>query len=121
MTAYLTLGYLENIIPYEITTGYYTIITLIKAIQIEFGYRPFFLFQKDGRITIAKTKIAKVRTAGKAVSKKQTKRKATEVKNKAEKDLDSERDDLSDELKESKVIYIREKTLAAKKNKRRKV
>jgi hypothetical protein len=50
---------------------------------------------------------------GKAVSKKQTKRKATEVEDKAKKNLDSERD----ELKESEIIYIKEKAPTAKKQK----
>jgi hypothetical protein len=117
ITAYLTPGYLEGIIPYEITTGHHTIITLTKSIQIEFGRGLFFLFQKDKRIAAAKAKTTKTGTVGKAASKKQTKKKAAEVKDKAKEDLDSEGDDLLDELEESKVIYIREKTFATKKTK----
>jgi hypothetical protein len=76
-----------------------------------------FLFQKGRRVIIAKTKIAKTGIAGKTASKKQTKRKVTKVKNKTKEDLDSEGDDLSDELEESKVIYIREKAPTTKKQK----
>jgi hypothetical protein len=117
MTAHPTLGYLEGIIPHEITAGYHIIMTLTKVVQIEFGRRPLSSLQKDGRITVAKTKATKARTAGKAASKKQTKRKAAEVEDKAKEDLDSEGDDLSDELEESKVVYIREKAPAIKKQK----
>jgi hypothetical protein len=92
-------------------------ITLTKAVQIEFGRRFPFLFQKDRRVIIAKTKTAKAGTAGKAASKKQTKKKAAKVEDKAREDLDSEKDDLSNEFKESEVVYIREKAPAAKKQK----
>jgi hypothetical protein len=88
MAAYLILGYLESIIPHEITAGHHIIITLTKVIQMEFGRRSLFLFQKNRRIIIAKTKTTKAGTAGKAASKKQTKRKAAEVKDKAKEDLD---------------------------------
>jgi hypothetical protein len=39
------------------------------------------------------------------------------IKDKAKEDLDSERDNLLNELEESKVVYIREKTPVAKKQK----
>jgi hypothetical protein len=54
---------------------------------------------------------------GKTTSKKQTKRKAAEVKDKTKEDLNLEGNNLSNELEESKVMYIREKALAAKKQK----
>jgi hypothetical protein len=92
---------------------------LTKVIQIELGRGLFFYFKKNRRIIIAKTKTTKTGTAGKAVSKKQTKKKAAKIKDKAKEDLDSERDDLSDELKESEVVYIREKALIIKNKKRR--
>jgi hypothetical protein len=117
ITAYLILGYLEGIIPYKITTGYHIIITLTKLIQIEFGRKPFFLFQKNKRIIVEKTKTTKAKTTRKTASKKQTKRKAAEVKDKTKKDLDLEGDDLLDKLEESKVIYIKEKAPVAKKQK----
>jgi ribosomal protein L9 len=65
---------------------------LTKVVQIEFGCKPFFLFQKNKRIAITKAKITKARTARKTASKKQTERKAAEIKDKAKEDLDSERD-----------------------------
>jgi hypothetical protein len=117
MTANPTPGHLENIIPYEITTGYHIIITLTKIIQIEFGRRPLSLIQKDGRVVVAKVKTAKAGTTGKAASKKQTKKKAAEVEDKAKENLDSEGDDLLDELEESEVVYIKEKAPAIKKQK----
>jgi hypothetical protein len=76
-----------------------------------------FYFKKNKRVVVAKTKITKTRTTGKAVSKKQTKRKITKIKDKAKEDLDSEGDNLSDEFKESEVVYIKEKTLVIKKQK----
>jgi hypothetical protein len=39
------------------------------------------------------------------------------IKDKTKEDLDSERNNLSNKLKESKVIYIKEKTFATKKQK----
>jgi hypothetical protein len=92
-------------------------IILTKVIQIEFGRRPFFLFQKDRRVVVTKTKTTKARITRKTVSKKQTKRKVAKIKDKAKEDLDLEKDDLLDELEESKFVYIREKTPATKKQK----
>jgi hypothetical protein len=90
---------------------------LTKVVQIEFSRRPLSLFQKNKRVIVAKTKTTKIRIAGKIISKKQTKKKAAEVEDKAKGDLDSGGDNLLNELKESKVMYIREKTFIAKKQK----
>jgi hypothetical protein len=49
MTAYPIPIYLEGIIPTKIGVGYYTIITLTKVMQLEFGRGLLSTLQKTGR------------------------------------------------------------------------
>jgi hypothetical protein len=139
ITLYLTPGYLEDLIPKEIGVRHYIIITLPKAIQLEFGRGPLSAFQKTGRVATAvakatrsqKTaaaniekivlhkavKAGKAKKTGKKVApawkaparKTTTKRKVVEL----------EGDNTSDILEESEVIYIREAVPVVKRNNRR--
>jgi hypothetical protein len=111
--------------------------TLIKAIQLEFGRRPLSAFQKTGRnITTAVRKtrmeeaIEKSAEAGKGAAVKAIRvkavkaikavkpRKALAKEKAAEVEVESKGNNNSNKIEKSEVIYIREETPITKRNKR---
>jgi hypothetical protein len=111
---------LEGIIPTKINIGYYTIITLTKAMQLEFGRGLLSAFQKASRTA---TTVARATRAQKTIAEKAEKitakkamkvvklRKATTKKPASKKkkvvEMEPAADIESDKIKESEVIYIR--------------
>jgi hypothetical protein len=111
ITPHPTPGYLEGIIPTEIGIRYYTIITLNKAVQLEFGRGPLNALQKTGRAATTAARATRAEEVIADKSKKPTTRaitKKTISKKRKAIEIEPAADNESDEIEESEVVYIRE-------------